>query len=178
MRVHPTLIPERRLIASVDGVMNAVLVYADAVGPTLYYGPGAGAEPTASSVVADLVDVVRTMTTDPGNRVPHLAFQPGRLADLPALPIEQCETAYYLRMRVDDRPGVLAEVATILGEAGISIEAVVQPEPPAGITEASLIMLTHRVREHQMNDALARVADLAAVKGEVTRIRMERLEGD
>jgi len=178
MRVHPTLIPKRRLIASVDGVMNAVLVYADAVGPTLYYGPGAGAEPTASAVVADLVDVVRTLTTDPENRVPHLAFQPGRMADLPALPIEACETAYYLRMRVDDRPGVLAEVATLLGNAGISIEAVVQPEPPAGITEASLIMLTHAVREQQMNEALARVTRLAAMKGDVTRIRMERLEGD
>jgi len=178
MRVHPTLIPKRRLIASVDGVMNAVLVRADAVGPTLYYGPGAGAEPTASAVVADLVDVVRTLTTDPENRVPHLAFQPGRMASLPALPIEDSITAYYLRMRVDDRPGVLADVATILGDAGISIEAVVQPEPPPGITEASLVMLTHSVRERQMNEALARVAGLEPVKGEVTRIRTERLEGD
>jgi homoserine dehydrogenase len=178
MRVHPTLIPRKRLIASVDGVMNAVMVQADAVGPTLYYGPGAGAEPTASAVVADLVDVVRALTTDPENRVPHLAFQPGSMADLPALSIEESETAYYLRMSVADRPGVLAEVATILGDAGISIEAVVQPEPPDGIDKASLVMLTHAVREQQMNEALARVGQLDTLQGEVTRIRMERLEGE
>ena len=178
MRVHPTLIPRKRLIASVDGVMNAVMVQADAVGPTLYYGPGAGAEPTASAVVADLVDVVRTLTTDPENRVPHLAFQPGSMANVPALSIEECETAYYLRMVIDDRPGVLAEVATILGNAGISIEAVVQPEPPDGIDQASLVMLTHSVREQQMNEALTRVGRLDTLQGEVTRIRMERLGGD
>jgi homoserine dehydrogenase len=178
MRVHPTLIPKRRLIASVDGVMNAVLVRADAVGPTLYYGPGAGAEPTASAVVADLVDVVRALTTDPENRVPHLAFQPGSLAQLPALPIEECETAYYLRMVAADRPGVLAEIATILGDAGISIEAVVQPEPPRGSPKAKLVMLTHTVRERQMNEALARVARLDTVEGDVMRIRVEHLEGD
>jgi homoserine dehydrogenase len=178
MRVHPTLIPRRRLIASVDGVMNAVLVCADAVGPTLYYGAGAGAEPTASAVVADLVDVVRTLTSDPENRVPHLAFQPGALSDLPALPIEECESAYYLRMMAADRPGVLAEIATVLGDAGISIEAVVQPEPPRGSPQAKLVMLTHTVRERQMNEALARVATLDTVGGEVVRIRVEHLEGD
>jgi homoserine dehydrogenase len=178
MRVHPTLIPRQRLIASVDGVMNAVLVRADAVGPTLYYGAGAGAEPTASAVVADLVDVVRTLTSDPENRVPHLAFQPGALSDLPALPIEQCESAYYLRMMAADRPGVLAEIATVLGDAGISIEAVVQPEPPRGSPQAKLVMLTHTVRERQMNEALARVATLDTVAGEVVRIRVEHLEGD
>jgi homoserine dehydrogenase len=178
MRVHPTLIPKRRLIASVDGVMNAVLVRADAVGPTLYYGPGAGAEPTASAVVADLVDVVRALTTDPENRVPHLAFLPDHLADLPILDIEDCETAYYLSMMARDRPGVLAEVATILGDAGISIEAMVQPEPPQGSPMARMVMLTHVVRERQMNQALARVARMASIDGPVTRIRVETLEGD
>jgi len=178
MRVHPTLIPERRLIASVHGVMNAVLVRGDAVGPTLLYGAGAGAEPTASAVVADLVDVVRTLTTDPENRVPHLAFQPGRLAELPALPIDACETAYYLRMVAADQPGALGEIATAFGKAGISIEAVVQPEPPRGSPRAKLVMLTHTVREAQMNDALARVEALDCVEGKVTRIRVEHLEGD
>ena len=178
MRVHPTLIPKRRLIASVDGVMNAVLVRADAVGPTLYYGPGAGAEPTASAVIADLVDVVRALTTDPENRVPHLAFLPDHLVDLPILPIQDCETAYYLSMMVRDQPGVLAEVATILGNAGISIEAMVQPEPPQGSPMARMVMLTHVVRERQMDEALAQVAQLASVEGAVTRIRVETLEGD
>ncbi len=178
MRVHPTLIPERRLIASVHGVMNAVLVCGDAVGPTLHYGAGAGAEPTASAVVADLVDVVRTLTSDPENRVPHLAFQPGRLAELPALPIEECETAYYLRMVAADQPGALGEIATAFGDAGISIEAVVQPEPPRGSPKAKLVMLTHTVRERQMNEALARVEALECIEGRVTRIRVEHLEGD
>ena len=176
LRVHPTLIPERRLIANVDGVMNAVLVMGDAVGPTLYYGAGAGAEPTASAVVADLVDVVRTMTADPGNRVPHLAFQPDALADHPVLPMEAVETAYYLRMEVEDRPGVLAEVARILGERGISIEAVIQKEPRAGETHVPLILLTHRVREGRMNEALAAIEALAPVRGSVTRIRLETLD--
>lgn len=130
LRVHPTLIPYRRLIANVDGVMNAALVQGDAVGPTLYYGAGAGREPTASAVIADLVDVTRTLTVDPGNRVPHLAFQAGQLSDTPVLPIDAVETAYYLRMRAADRPGVLADVCRILADQGISIEAVVQKEPP------------------------------------------------
>ena len=177
MRVHPTLVPERELIANVNGVMNAVLVKGDAVGRTLYNGPGAGAEPTASAVVADLVDVVRTLTTDPNNRVPHLAFQPGALTPVPVLPIEEAETAFYLKMLASDRPGVLAEIATIFGEAGISIEAVVQPEPPRGAMQAKLVMLTHRVRERQMNEAVARVESLPVVEGKVNCIRMEHLEG-
>ena len=177
MRVHPTLVPERELIANVNGVMNAVLVKGDAVGRTLYNGPGAGAEPTASAVVADLVDVVRTLTTDPNNRVPHLAFQPGALASVPVLPIEEAETAFYLKMLASDRPGVLAEIATIFGKAGISIEAVVQPEPPRGAAVAKLVMLTHRVRERQMNEAVARIEALPVVEGRVTCIRMEHLDG-
>jgi len=178
MRVHPTLIPERRLIANVNGVMNALLVKGDAVGPTLYYGAGAGAEPTASAVVADLVDVVRTLTTDPTHRVPHLAFQPDAMASVRMLGIDDAETAYYLRMLAGDRPGVLAEVATILGDAGISIEAVMQPEPPQGASQAKLIMLSHPVRERQMNIALAQIEALESISGKVTRIRVEQLDGD
>jgi homoserine dehydrogenase len=178
LRVHPTLIPARRLIANVNGVMNALLVQADAVGPTLYYGAGAGAEPTASAVVADLVDVVRTLTTDPNHRVPHLAFQPDAISDLAMLDIGDAETAYYLRMLAEDRPGVLAEVATILGDAGISIEAVLQPQPPQGASLAKLIMLSHPVRERQMIIALAQIEALASISGKVTRIRVEQLDGD
>jgi len=178
MRVHPTLIPQRRLIANVNGVMNAVLVRGDAIGSSLYYGAGAGAEPTASAVVADLVDVVRALTTDPGNRVPHLAFQPDAISDEAVLDMEDAETAYYLRMDAADRPGVLAEIATVLGNAGISIEAVVQPEPPRGAERAKLILLTHRVLERQMNAALAKVATLDVISGAVTRIRVEHLDGD
>ena len=177
VRVHPTLVPERELIANVNGVMNAVLVKGDAVGRTLYNGPGAGAEPTASAVVADLVDVVRALTTDPNNRVPHLAFQPGALAQVPVLPIEEHEIAYYLKMLASDKPGVLAEIATIFGAAGISIEAVVQPEPPRGAAQAKLVMLTHRVRERQMREAVARIEALPVIEGAVTCIRMEHLDG-
>ena len=176
MRVHPTLVPERELIANVNGVMNAVLVKGDAVGRTLYNGPGAGAEPTASAVVADLVDVVRTLTTDPNNRVPHLAFQPGALDSVPMLSIEEAETAFYLKMLASDQPGVLAEIATIFGAAGISIEAVVQPEPPRGAAQAKLVMLTHRVRERQMNEAVARIEALPVIEGRVTCIRLEHLD--
>jgi len=175
LRVHPTLIPQRRLIANVDGVMNAVLVKGDAVGPTLYYGAGAGAEPTASAVVADLVDVVRTLTSDPENRVPHLAFQPDALADLPILPMEEVETAYYLRMQAVDRPGVLADVTRILGDMQISIEAILQKEPAPGASDVPIIMLTHRVRERQMNEALRRIEALEVIFGAVTRIRLESL---
>ncbi|MBK9131033.1 MAG: homoserine dehydrogenase [Gammaproteobacteria bacterium] len=175
LRVHPTLVPERRLIANVDGVMNAVLVKGDAVGPTLYYGAGAGREPTASAVVADLVDVTRTLTSDPGNRVPHLAFQPDRLSDIPLLPMDAVETAYYLRMRAADRPGVLADVTRILADSGISIEAVVQKEPDPSAREASVIMLTHRVPERRMNEAIARIEALESIVGKVTRIRLEAL---
>jgi homoserine dehydrogenase len=177
MRVHPTLIPHRRLIANVDGVMNAVLVKGDAVGPTLYYGAGAGALPTASAVVADVVDLVRALTADPHNRVPHLAFQPGELSDTPVLSIDEIETAYYLRMSALDRPGVMAGIAGILGEEGISIEAIKQKEPAEGETHVPLIMLSHRVKEACMNKALARIAALGAVSGEIVRIRMESLGG-
>ena len=174
MRVHPTLIPERRLIANVDGVMNAVLVQGDAVGPTLYYGAGAGAEPTASAVVADLVDVTRTLTTDPDNRVPHLAFQADALSDVSILSMDQVETAYYLRMQAQDKPGVLADVTRILGEQGISIEAMIQKEPLE--TEmATIIMLTHRVLEQKMDEALRQIEALDVISGAVTRIRMEAL---
>jgi len=178
VRVHPTLIPYRRLIANVDGVMNAVLVMGDAVGPTLYYGPGAGAEPTASSVVADLVDVVRALTVDPENRVPHLAFQSDALSDLPILPIDEVETAYYLRMQVEDRPGVLAEITRILGELEISIEAILQKEPAPGASDVPIILLTRAVKERQMNQAIARIEVLEAVQGTITRIRMEPLSGN
>jgi len=177
LRVHPTLIPERRLIANVNGVMNAVLIEGDAVGPTLYYGAGAGALPTASAVVADVVDVVRALTTDPENRVPHLAFQPGELRDLPVLAIEDVETAYYLRMQAEDRPGVIAAVAGILGDAGISIEAIHQQEPGEGDTHVPLVMLTHRVLERQMNAAIARIEALDSIRGAVTRLRVEQLAG-
>ena len=175
LRVHPTLIPERRLIANVDGVMNAVLVKGDAVGPTLYYGAGAGAEPTASAVVADIIDVTRVLTADPENRVPHLAFQPDALSDLPILPMEEVETAYYLRLCAQDRPGVLAEVTRILGDLSISIEAILQKEPESEGSQVPIIMLTHRVREGQMNEAIARIEALDAIEGSVTRIRLEHL---
>jgi homoserine dehydrogenase len=178
LRVHPTLIPARRLIANVEGAMNAVLIKGDAVGPTLLYGAGAGAEPTASAVVADLVDVVRTLTTDPTNRVPHLAFQPDALQDLPILPMEEVETAYYLRLHAVDRPGVLADVTRILGDLGISIEAILQKEPQAGEDVVPVIILTHRVRERNMNAAIERIEALATIKAPVTRIRLEHLNRD
>ncbi len=175
LRVHPTLIPERRLIANVDGVMNAVLVQGDAVGPTLYYGAGAGSLPTASAVVADIIDVARALTTDPENRVPHLAFQPGELSNMSVLSMDDVVTAYYLRLTVEDRPGVLAAVSGILGEYGISIEAMRQKEPAQGETQVPLVMLTHAVQESKMNAALARIEGLDAVAGRVTRIRVEQL---
>ncbi len=177
LRVHPTLIPERRLIANVDGVMNAVLVKGDAVGPTLYYGAGAGAEPPASAVVADLVDVTRTLTADPENRVPHLAFQPDALSDLPILPMAEIETAYYLRLQAIDRPGVLADVTRILGDSGISIEAILQKEP-VGDSEATVIILTHRVQEAKMDYAIAAIEALDGIDGEIMRIRLETLDAD
>ncbi|WP_348757062.1 homoserine dehydrogenase [Candidatus Methylocalor cossyra] len=175
LRVHPTLIPARRLIANVEGVMNAVLVKGDAVGPTLYYGAGAGAEPTASAVVADIIDVVRTLTSDPENRVPHLAFQPGAISDIPVLPMEAVETAYYLRLSAEDKPGVLADVARILADHRISIEAVIQKEPRHGETQLPVILLTHRVRERELNQALRRIEALPTVGGPVKRIRLEPL---
>ncbi|MEW8548991.1 MAG: homoserine dehydrogenase [Candidatus Thiodiazotropha endolucinida] len=177
MRVHPTMIPRRRLIANVDGVMNAVLVKGDAVGPTLYYGAGAGSKPTASAVVADVVDVVRMLTTDPENRVPHLAFQPGKLVDLAILPIEEVETTFYLRMQVIDRPGVVAKIASILAESHISIEAIQQKEPNEGDNTVPLVMLTQKVIEKQLNKAIAEIEQLETVFGQVMRIRVERLDG-
>lgn len=175
LRVHPTLIPERRLIANVGGVMNAILVRADALGPTLYYGAGAGAEPTASSVVADLVDVVRAITTDPENRVPHLAFQPGSLAALPLLSIEQVETAYYLRLTVVNRPGVLAAITRIFGDSGISIDTILQKGRGRPNENVTVIMLTQETRERNMNAATAALGELDTVTGEIARIRLENL---
>jgi len=175
LRVHPTLIPQRRLIASVEGVMNAILVNADALGPTLYYGPGAGAEPTASAVVADVVDVVRTLTADPDNRVPHLAFKPDQIADLPVMDIEQIQSAYYLRLQAVDRPGVMAQVSRIMGDLDISIEAIVQKEPGPGETTVPVIMLTRRVCERQINEAIRQFRELDSVLGDVVRIRVETL---
>ena len=178
LRVHPTLIPERRLIANVDGVMNAVLVKGDAVGPILSYGAGAGAEPTASAVVADIVDVVRTLTSDPNNRVPHLAFQPDQLSSLPVLPMEEVETAYYLRLQAQDKPGVLADVTRILAEGGISIEAILQKEPREGESTVPVIILTQRVLEKHMNQAIAQIEALPSIGSKIMRIRLERLNRD
>ena len=155
--------------------MNAVLVMGDAVGPTLYYGAGAGAEPTASAVVADIIDVVRVLTSDPENRVPHLAFQPQSLSNVPVLDMAEVETAYYLRMLAEDRPGVLADVTRILGDRGISIEAIIQKEPKPGSDKANIIMLTHRILEQNMNQAIADIETLSAISGKVTRIRVETL---
>ena len=178
LRVHPTLIPERRLIANVDGVMNAVLVKGDAVGPILSYGAGAGADPTASAVVADIVDVVRTLTADPNNRVPHLAFQADQLSDLPVLPMEEVETAYYLRLQAQDKPGVLADVTRILADLGISIEAILQKEPRAGEDTVPVIILTQRVLEKYMNQAIAKIEALQSINTKIMRIRLEHLNRD
>ena len=175
LRVHPTLIPAKRLIANVEGAMNAVWVKGDAVGHTMYYGKGAGAEPTASAVVADLVDVARTLTVDPGNRVPHLAFQPDAMADLPILPIGEIESAYYLRLRVADEPGVLADITRILADAGISLDAVLQREPAEGERQTDIILLTHVTVEHRCDEAIGRIEALATVLSRVTRIRLEDL---
>jgi homoserine dehydrogenase len=175
LRVHPTLIPTRRLIANVEGVMNAILVKGDAVGPTLYYGAGAGAEPTASAVVADLVDVTRMHTADPGHRVPHLAFQPDRMSDAPILPMDEVETSYYLRLRVLDRPGVLADITRILADLSISIDAMVQKEPSEGEEQVDIIMLTHLTQEKNINAAIGRIESLPVISGKVTRIRLEAL---
>jgi len=176
MRVHPTLIPERRLIANVDGVMNAVLVKGDAVGPTLYYGAGAGSEATASAVVADIIDVVRTLTSDPENRVPHLAFQADSISELNILPMSEVETAYYLRMTADDKPGVLAHVTEILGNSDISIEAVIQKEPENAGSEAEIIMLTHKVKEFNMVSAIEQIEALESITDKVSKIRVETLD--
>ncbi len=175
LRVHPTLIPADRLIANVNGVMNAVMVNGDAVGSTLYYGAGAGMEPTASAVVADLVDVARALTTDPHHRVPHLAFQADALSDHPILPIGACESAYYLRIQAKDHPGVLAQVATILSERGINIESIMQKEAEEQDGLVPVILVTHRVVEQRIDDAIAALENLEDVVGKVVRIRVEQL---
>ncbi|HPB90729.1 MAG TPA: homoserine dehydrogenase [Rugosibacter sp.] len=175
LRVHPTLIPAKRLIANVEGVMNAVLVQGDAVGATLYYGRGAGAEPTASAVIADLVDVTRMHTADPEHRVPHLAFQPGAVEDTAVLPLSAIETSYYLRLRVDDKPGVLADITRTLADQDISIEAMIQREPDEGESQTDIIILTHMTIEQNIDTAITKIESLAAIKKPVTRIRMEAL---
>ncbi len=176
LRVHPTLIPSRRLIANVEGAMNAVLVQGDAVGATLYYGKGAGAEPTASAVIADLVDVTRMHTADPEQRVPHLAFQPDAVMDTTILPMAEVETRYYLRLAVSDQPGVLADITRILADRQISIEAMIQREPVAGEQQTDIIMLTHRTREKHIDAAIALIEALAVVKSRVIRLRLEELD--
>lgn len=175
LRVHPTLIPADRLIANVNGVMNAVMVNGDAVGSTLYYGAGAGMEPTASAVVADLVDVARALTTDPNNRVPHLAFQPDSLSAHPILPVTACESAYYLRIQAKDHPGVLAQVATILSERGINIESIMQKEAEVHDGLVPVILVTHRVVEQRIDEAISALETLDDVVDKVVRIRVEQL---
>jgi len=179
LRVHPTLIPGKRLLANVEGAMNAVVVQGDAVGATLYYGKGAGAEPTASAVVADLVDVTRLHTADPEHRVPHLAFQPDSLSNTPILPIDEVTSGYYLRLRVADQTGVMADVTRILAEGGISIDALLQKESEEvdahGKAETDVILITHETQEKNINAAIARIEKLATVVSSVTKLRMEAL---
>ena len=175
LRVHPTLVPTRRLIANVEGVMNGILVKGDAVGPTLYYGAVAGSLPTASAVVADLIDVTRLITADPESRVPHLAFQPDQMSDIPVLPMGEVETSYYLRMRVVDKPGVLADLTRIFAKASISIDAMVQKEPGEGESRVDIVLLTHKAVEKNVNGAIAKIEKLKSVVGKVTRIRLEEL---
>jgi homoserine dehydrogenase len=175
LRVHPTLIPSTRLIANVEGAMNAVVVKADAVGTTLYYGKGAGSEPTASAVIADLVDIARLQSADPGHRVPHLAFQPGSLADTPILPISEVVTAYYLRLVVADKAGVLARITGILAEHDISIDAVLQRESAEGEKQTDLIILTHDTVEGRMSAALAQMQALPTVLASIVKLRKEEL---
>ena len=175
LRVHPTLIPKNRLIANVEGAMNAVLVQGDAVGATLYYGKGAGAEPTASAVIADLVDIARLADADPVYRVPSLAYQTQSLADTPILPMSEIITSYYLRLRVSDQPGVLADITRILADASISIDAMLQKEPDEGETQTDIILLTHQTQEKNINAAIAAIEALNTVDGKVTRLRLEQL---
>jgi homoserine dehydrogenase len=175
LRVHPTLIPAKRLIANVEGAMNAVLVQGDAVGATLYYGKGAGSEPTASAVIADLVDITRLATADPEHRVPHLAFQPNAMSDTPILPMSEITTSYYLRMHVTDQPGVLADVTRILADLSISIDAMLQKEPAEGETQTDIIMLTHQAQEKFVEAAIVKIEALSTVMGHVTKIRLEEL---
>lgn len=175
LRVHPTLIPAKRLIANVEGAMNAVVVQGDAVGPTLYYGKGAGSEPTASAVIADLVDITRLATADPEHRVPHLAFQPDAMNDTPILPMSEVTTSYYLRMQVADQPGVLADITRILADSTISIDAMLQKEPAEGETRTDIIILTHQTQEKNVVVAIENIEALSTVVGDVTKIRLEQL---
>jgi homoserine dehydrogenase len=175
LRVHPTLIPAERLIASVDGAMNAILVKGDAAGVTLYYGAGAGSEPTASAVLADVIDVTRLMRAEPEERVPHLAFQPDALSDVKILPMADVETSYYLRVRVHDQVGVLADLARTLADSGISIDAMLQQGPGDAEGETDIVILTHRTRERDFDAAMAKVVKLPAVRPEFTRLRREDL---
>jgi len=178
LRVHPTLISRKRLIANVSGVMNAVLVKGDAVGATMYYGAGAGSDPTASAVVGDIVDVVRVLTSDPENRVPHLAFQANALSDIPVLPIDEIETAYYLRLTVADQKGVLADISRILAESDISIESMIQREFSHTEQQSTIIILTHTTKEKNMNQALEGIHQLESIIGDVMRIRLEQLDAE
>ena len=175
LRVHPTLIPAKRLLANVDGVMNAVLVQGDAVGPTLYYGAGAGAEPTGSAVVADIIDTVRTIDMSAEHKVPLLGFQPGAMSDVAIMPIEEVRTACYLRMTALDKPGVLAEVSEVFAEHNISLEAVLQKEPAEGVDRVHLVLLTQKVREGELDNAIAEVERFDEIEGSVARIRLEHL---
>ena len=175
LRVHPTLVPAKRLLANVEGAMNAVQVFGDAVGTTLYYGKGAGSEPTASAVIADLVDVTRLQTADPENRVPHLAFQPDALQNTPILPIAEVTTSYYLRLAVADQAGVLADITRILAAHGVSIDALLQKEAAEGESQTDLVILTHETKEKNMTAALMEMQDLKTVIGEIVKIRLENL---
>lgn len=175
LRVHPTLIPAKRLIANVEGAMNAVQVYGDAVGTTLYYGKGAGAEPTASAVIADLVDVTRLYSADPALRVPHLAFQPAAVVNTTVMPMGEVTTSYYLRLRVADVTGVLADITRVLADNGISIDAMLQREASDGENQTDLIMLTHETKEKHILDAITKIEALKTVEGSVTKIRLENL---
>ncbi len=176
LRVHPTLIPAKRLLASVEGPMNAVVVKGDAVGTTLYYGRGAGAEPTASAVIADIVDVARLLNANPAHRVPYLAFQPGAISDLKVLPIGEAITSFYLRLRVMDKPGVLADLTRLLADSEISISAMLQREPADGENQTDIILLTHETQEKRVDTAVSRIESLPAVLSKVTRIRVEDLQ--
>ena len=175
LRVHPTLIPTKRLLANVEGAMNAVQVHGDAVGTTLYYGKGAGSEPTASAVIADLVDVTRLQTADPENRVPHLAFQPDALQNTPILPMAEVTTSYYLRFAVEDQAGVLAEITRILAAHGVSIDALLQKEAAEGESQTDLVILTHETKEKNMMAAITEMQALKTVLGEIVKIRLENL---
>jgi len=175
LRVHPTLVPKSQLIANVEGVMNAVLVNSDAVGPTMYYGAGAGSTATASAVVADIVDVVRLLSAPAKHSVPGLGFQTEDLSDLPVLPSDEIVTAYYLRLQAEDKPGVMADITRILAEHGVSIQSLLQKKAD-GQQAAEVVLMTHRVREKEMNAALEQIKALSAITGDVQRIRVEALD--